>query len=63
MPETRQCAEPRAPPGQSVPWNRGCHRLLVEGIAVQVRHADGTVRSETVRLIDFETRPATTGSR
>jgi len=34
--------------------NRGFHRMLVEGIAVDVRREDGTLGAEIVRLINFE---------
>lgn len=33
--------------------NRRFHRMLIEGVAVEVRRADGSVSGEQVRLIDF----------
>ena len=35
--------------------NRAFHQVLVEGIEVEYRQPDGTIRGERVRLIDFET--------
>src|SRR5262245_18731671 len=34
--------------------SRAFHRMLVEGIAVDVRREDGTLGAEIVKLIDFE---------
>jgi type I restriction enzyme, R subunit len=34
--------------------NRRLHRLLVEGVPVEFYAADGTLRGDTVRLIDFD---------
>ena len=34
--------------------NRRFHRLLVDGVAVEYARPDGTVRGDTVRLVDFE---------
>ncbi|HVA90932.1 MAG TPA: type I restriction endonuclease, partial [Chloroflexota bacterium] len=33
--------------------NRNFHKLLVEGVPVQVTRADGAIAGETVRLVDF----------
>ena len=35
--------------------NRAFHQMLVDGIEVEYRHPDGTIRGERVRLIDFDT--------
>ena len=35
--------------------NRAFHLMLVEGIEVEYRQLDGTIRGERVRLIDFDT--------
>ena len=35
--------------------NRTFHQMLVEGIEVEYRQADGAIRGDRVRLIDFET--------
>ncbi len=35
--------------------NRAFHQMLVDGIEVEYRQTDGTVRGDRVRLIDFET--------
>ncbi len=35
--------------------NRTFHQMLVDGIEVEYRQADGTIRGDRVRLIDFET--------
>ena len=35
--------------------NRAFHQMLVDGIEVEYRQPDGTVRGERVRLIDFDT--------
>ena len=35
--------------------NRAFHQMLIEGIEVEYRQADGTIRGDRVRLIDFET--------
>ncbi len=34
--------------------NRRLHRLMVEGVGVEYYDKDGTIRGDTVRLIDFE---------
>ncbi len=34
--------------------NRRLHRLMVEGVDVEFRTADGTVRGDKVRLVDFD---------
>jgi len=34
--------------------NRAFHKLLNDGVAVEVLHADGTTRGDQVRLIDFD---------
>ena len=38
-----------------VPNNRAFHLMLVDGIEVEYRQPDGTIRGERVRLIDFDT--------
>ena len=35
--------------------NRAFHQMLVDGIEVEYRQADGTIRGDRVRLIDFDT--------
>ena len=35
--------------------NRTFHQMLVDGIEVEYRHPDGTIRGERVRFVDFET--------
>ena len=35
--------------------NRAFHQMLVEGIEVEYRQQDGTIRGERVRLVDFDT--------
>ena len=35
--------------------NRRLHRFMVEGVGVEYYDTDGTVRPDTVRLIDFDT--------
>ena len=35
--------------------NRSFHRMLVNGVEVEYRQADGTVRGDQARVIDFET--------
>ncbi len=35
--------------------NRTFHQMLVDGIAVEYRQADGTIRGDRVRLMDFDT--------
>ncbi len=37
-----------------LPRNRALHRLLVDGVTVEYRNKDGTVRGAQVRVIDFE---------
>ena len=37
-----------------LPRNRALHRLLVDGVTVEYRDKDGTVRGAQVRVIDFE---------
>jgi type I restriction enzyme R subunit len=34
--------------------NRRLHKLMVEGVSVEFYSADGTIRGDTVRLIDFD---------
>ncbi len=34
--------------------NRAQHRLLVDGVTVEYRDADGSIRGAQVRVIDFE---------
>lgn len=40
--------------GDLAATNREGHRLLVEGVPVQARHADGSIRGASVRLIDLD---------
>ena len=40
--------------GDLAATNREGHRLLVEGVPIQVRHADGSIRGESAKLIDLE---------
>ena len=35
--------------------NRRLHRLIVEGVPVEYRNADGGIRGDRVRLVDFDT--------
>ena len=35
--------------------NRDFHLMLVDGIEVEYRHPDGTMRGDRVRLVDFDT--------
>ena len=35
--------------------NRAFHQVLVDGIEIEYRQADGTIRGDRVRLVDFET--------
>ena len=35
--------------------NRAFHQVLVDGIEVEYRQPDGTIRGERVRLVDFDT--------
>ncbi len=45
----------RSPQGATLEArNRAFHRMLVEGVPVEVRGADGQIRGETVRLLDYE---------
>ncbi|WP_174278299.1 type I restriction endonuclease subunit R [Sphingomonas bacterium] len=37
--------------------NRRLHRLIVEGVPIEYRDADGTIRGDRVRLVDFDTPP------
>jgi type I restriction enzyme R subunit len=37
-----------------LPRNRALHRLLVDGVTVEYRNKDGTVRGAQVRVIEFE---------
>lgn len=34
--------------------NRGFHLMLVNGVTVEYRHADGTIRGAPVKLVDFD---------
>ncbi|MCW6159508.1 MAG: type I restriction endonuclease subunit R [Candidatus Micrarchaeales archaeon] len=34
--------------------NEAFHKMLIDGLPIQVRHKDGSIRWETVKLIDFE---------
>jgi type I restriction enzyme R subunit len=36
-----------------VAQNRSFHRMLVDGVSVEVRRADGSIGGELVRLVDF----------
>ena len=35
--------------------NRAFHQMLVDGVEVEYRQADGTIRGDRVRLVDFDT--------
>ena len=35
--------------------NRSFHQMLVDGVEVEYRQADGTIRGDRVRLVDFDT--------
>jgi type I restriction enzyme R subunit len=48
----RRVLHPESP--SLVENNRRFHRMLVEGVAVEVRREDGTLSGEQVRLVDFE---------
>lgn len=37
--------------------NRRLHRLIVEGVPIEYRDADGTIRGDRVRLVDFDSPP------
>ena len=37
--------------------NRRLHRLIVEGVPIEYRDTDGTIRGDRVRLVDFDTPP------
>ena len=44
-----------SPPGATLEArNRSFHRMLVDGVTVEYRHDDGTVRGAAVRVLDFE---------
>jgi len=43
------------PPGATLEArNRSFHRMLVDGVTVEYRHGDGTVRGDPVRVFDFD---------
>lgn len=44
----------RASSGELIADNRDFHKLLVEGVNVEYRHVDGSVRTTQVRLFDFD---------
>jgi len=48
----RKVTIPQAP--SLIANNRAFHRMLVDGIAVECRRADGSLGAEIVRLLDFE---------
>lgn len=48
----RKITIPQAP--SLIANNRSYHRMLVDGISVEVRRSDGSIGSEIVRLVDFE---------
>ena len=44
-----------SPPGATLEArNRSFHRMLVDGVTVEYRHDDGTVRGAAVRVLDFD---------
>ena len=44
-----------SPPGATLEArNRSFHRMLVDGVAVEYRHDDGTLRGDAARVLDFE---------
>jgi type I restriction enzyme R subunit len=43
--------------------NRALHRLLVDGVTVEYRDSDGSIRGAQARAIDFDGPTATTGWR
>ena len=44
-----------SPPGATLEArNRSLHRMLVDGVPVEYRHDDGTVRGAPARVLDFE---------
>lgn len=48
----RKVLHPDSP--ASIQTNRAFHQMLVDGIAVEARQPDGTIRGERVRLVDFD---------
>ncbi len=38
--------------------NRDFHKLLVDGIEIEVRKSDGSIRGERVQLVDYVLHPA-----
>jgi type I restriction enzyme, R subunit len=43
--------------------NRALHRMLVDGVTVEYRRADGSIAGAQARVIDFDTPATTIGSR
>lgn len=43
--------------------NRAVHRMLVNGVTVEYRRADGSIAGAQARLLDFDTPQNMTGSR
>ena len=43
--------------------NRAVHRLLVDGVTVEYREADGAIAGAQARVLDFDARTTTTGWR
>lgn len=43
--------------------NRAFHHLLVNGVTVEFRMADGAIRGAQARVLDFDSPQTTTGSR
>ncbi|KAB8140729.1 type I restriction endonuclease subunit R [Chloroflexia bacterium SDU3-3] len=48
----RRCAQPAAP--ALLQSNRAFHRMLIEGVPVEYRRPDGTIASDSARLLDFD---------
>jgi type I restriction enzyme, R subunit len=44
----------RPEPAELVAQNRGVHRLLVDGVTVEYRAADGDIRGAQARVVDFD---------
>ena len=55
----RKLTRPDLPAGQAggpelIAHNRAVHRLLVDGVTVEYRSADGEIRGAQVRVLDFD---------
>ena len=48
----RKVSRPEAP--TAVANNRAFHKMLVDGVAVEYKHSDGSIRGDSARLIDFD---------